>query len=702
MNGSENNNEMAERLRQLEVREEFHRRILSDILNFSTRLTRNSDLKTLYRESNALAGSILGLDYSTLMILSDDGRALVIRDAIGFPSSMIDSFSLLEGQGLSTYVVKEKKTAVVLDFQVEKRFEVPPVVFREKIVSAIAVPMLIMGEVFGVMIGHTRRKRVFTPEEIDLYQSIANQSAVAIKNVMHFEALQDSEKRFRALFDRAGDAIFLADMDGKLVDVNETACRSLGYTREELLNMSVADVDPTFKEMNHQQSLWDNLPADNHVTITSKHRRKDGSLLPVEIRIGFLDLHNRNYILGFARDISRREQADSARRKLQGQLIQAQKMESIGTLAGGIAHDFNNILTPIFGYLELAMLETGKNSKLANHLTQVLRAAERAKEMVQQILAFSRSESEEISPLKADIIIKEALKLLRASIPTTIEIRENIDRHCGPVLANPSQVHQIVMNLCTNAYHAMRTTGGILGISLRPVEISTKDSIKNINLKPGPYLHLEVSDTGHGIAPEVLGRIFEPYFTTKQTGEGTGMGLSVVHGIVTGIGGHINVYSEQEKGTNVHVYLPVIAGEAFHSDDLVKGPVPTGTEKIMLVDDERTVKNVMKSMLINLGYSVEAFIDPREALTSFNARPNEFDLVITDMTMPQMTGDKLAQEIMTVRPDMPVILCSGFSDLINEESARALGIKGYITKPVTVQSFATIVRKTLDDSETEN
>ncbi|MHB8808599.1 MAG: GAF domain-containing protein [Desulfobulbaceae bacterium] len=240
MNTAEQNQTDQDAHQRLEAGEAFYRQTLADILAFSTRLTRNSNLASLYRESNALARKILKLDYSTLMIVSDDGTSLVIRDAIGFPSSMINTFFLLKGQGLSTYVATEKKAAVVEDFQVEKRFEVPPVIFQQSITSAVAVPMMLGDNVFGVMIGHTRSKRLFSPEEIDLYQSIANQSAVAIKNTMHFQSLQDSEKRFRTLIDRAGDAIFLADMNGKLVDVNKMACQALGYSREELLSMSVA------------------------------------------------------------------------------------------------------------------------------------------------------------------------------------------------------------------------------------------------------------------------------------------------------------------------------------------------------------------------------------------------------------------------------------------------------------------------------
>lgn len=672
----------------------FYRQTLADILAFSTRLTRNTDLVSLYRESNALAQKILKLDYSTLMILSDDGTSLIIRDAIGFPSSMINTFSLLKGQGLSTYVATKKKAAVVEDFQTEKRFEVPPVVFQQSITSAVSVPMMLGDNVFGIMIGHTRIKRIFSPEEIDLYQSIANQSAVAIKNAMHFQSLQDSEKRFRALIDRAGDGIFLTDMDGKLVDVNKRACQSLGYSREELLSMSVADVDPLADLVRLQENLAAQ-PSDQFITINSQHRRKDGSIFPVEIRIGLLHLHDSDHLLAIARDISDRQQAEEEQQQLRMKLIQAQKMEAIGTLAGGIAHDLNNILTPIFGHLELARLKIDPDSPVIRHLDAMQRAAERAGYMVKQILTFGRLDSGDISPVEVQVIVKEALKLLRATIPTTIEIRQRIDTHCGAVLANPTQIHQVLMNLCTNAYHAMRDKGGILSVSLKPIELGEGDLLKKI-IRPGRYLQLEVSDTGHGIDPAIQEKIFEPYFTTKNLDEGTGMGLAVVHGVVTRIGGYVTVYSEPGKGTTFHIYLPLIEDSFSPREIASEGPMPRGTERILLVDDEEMIRDVERDLLASLGYQVTVFATPQETLARFREQPELFDLVVTDMTMPRMTGMELAQKIMEIRKDIPVILCTGFSDLINEESARLQGIREYVTKPLVAQTFSRTIRNILD------
>jgi PAS domain S-box-containing protein len=684
---------------RLESGEAFYRQTLADILAFSTRLTRNSELASLYQESNALARRILRLDYSTLMILSDDGQSLVIRDAIGFPASMINSFSLLKGQGLSTYVATEKKAAVVEDFRTEKRFEVPPVIFQQGITSAVSVPMLLGDNVFGVMIGHTRSKRTFAPEEIDLYQSIANQSAVAIKNVMHLQSLEDSEKRFRTLIDRAGDAFFLVDMDGILVDVNKRACQSLGYTREELLGMSVTDVDPLAAVDHIHAGIAANQPSEQYVTINSQHQRKDGSRFPVEVRIGLLPLHDGEYLLGMARDITERQQAEAERQQLRTKLIQAQKMEAIGTLAGGIAHDLNNILTPIFGHLELARLKMDPDSPAARHLVEVQRAAERAAYMVRQILTFGRLDAGDMIPVEVHVIVKEALKLLRATIPSTIEIRQSIDPHCGAVRANPTQIHQVLINLCTNAYHAMRENGGILSISLQPIVLSANDLINNISLRPGAYLQLKVSDTGHGIDQAIQDKIFEPYFTTKGLDEGTGMGLAVVHGVVTRIGGHVTVYSEPGRGTTFHIYLPVLEENLSPRKAAHEGPMPKGTERILIVDDEEMVLNVEQELLTSVGYQVTVATTPGEALTRFREQPDAFDLVVTDMTMPGMTGMELARKIMAIRPEIPVILCTGFSDLTNEESAKLQGIREYITKPLVAQTFSRTVRNILDQEK---
>jgi len=396
-------------------------------------------------------------------------------------------------------------------------------------------------------------------------------------------------------------------------------------------------------------------------------------------------------------DITERRATEADKEKLNAQLQQAQKLEAIGTLASGIAHDFNNILSAILGYTELAQLKLPPESEVNKDLAEVFRAVNRASELVKQILTFSRQAKHEPRPLQIHLIVKEALKLLRASIPTTIEIREKIDANSGTVLADATQIHQVLMNLCTNAYQAMRESGGVLGVELSRIEIMKEDDkVTGLHLAPGSYIKLVVSDTGHGMDRALMARIFEPYFTTRKKGEGTGMGLALVHGIVKDHDGHITVYSESGKGSSFHVYLPRIESGAIESEPVIGEDLPRGNERVLVVDDEQIIVQITERMLKGLGYQVTAVTSGSEALQYFQMRPEEVDLVITDMTMPQITGAQLAQKLLAVKPDLPIILCTGFSELINEKKAKAIGIREYIMKPVVIQELAAVVRKVLD------
>ena len=398
--------------------------------------------------------------------------------------------------------------------------------------------------------------------------------------------------------------------------------------------------------------------------------------------------------VGTVQDITERKLAEEEKQKLESQLRQAQKIEAIGTLAGGIAHDFNNILSIIFGYNELAMEEKDPINR-QHHLEELKKGAERAKQLVAQILAFSRKAEQQQQPLQISLIIKEALKMLRASIPTTIEIRQNIVS-TGLVMADPTQIHQVIMNLCTNAYHAMRETGGTIAVSLEEIQIGAED-YGYADLTPGNYLKLEVSDTGCGIDPKIQEKIFEPYFTTKKPGEGTGLGLAVVHGIVKSHHGHITVYSELGKGTSFHVYLPLLTEQVAVAlpDKTAPQELLGKGERVLVVDDEVQIREVVDAILSNNGYQVAAFAEAKKALAEFQKNPEQFDLVVTDMTMPSMTGVELAQKILALRPRTPVILCTGQSELINREKALAMGICDYLNKPVLTETLLVAVKKAL-------
>ena len=493
--------------------------------------------------------------------------------------------------------------------------------------------------------------------------------------------------RLATAIEQAAESIVITDRHGTILYVNPCFEQTSGYSREEAIGQTPRILKSGRHDRGFYKAMWHTITNGMVWHGHLINRKKDGTIFEEDATISPIQ-DERGEIGNFVavkRDVT--EQM-----RLAAQLRQAQKMEALGTLAGGIAHDFNNILTAILGYADMALDKSQEGSVQRSDLGEVLKAANRARELVKQILAFSRQTELEHIPVQPDLIIKEVSKLLRASLPATIEIRQNLAPHCGAVLADPTQLHQVLMNLCTNAYHAMRPAGGVLSLSLAQTEIAPGDTTAELGLLPGSYLRLEVSDTGHGMEKAVLERIFDPYFTTKQKGDGTGLGLAVVHGIVKSIHGHIAVASEPGRGTTFQVYLPKVETAASPTEAAV---APGGNEHILVVDDEETIVRLLTAILRALGYHVTTTTSSPEALRLFNADPDRFDLVITDMTMPEMTGAQLAQQLIRSRPELPIILCSGFSELINEEKAAAIGIRAYIMKPVLRTELATTIRSVL-------
>jgi len=397
-------------------------------------------------------------------------------------------------------------------------------------------------------------------------------------------------------------------------------------------------------------------------------------------------------------DVTERKKAQIEKEKLEIQLQQAQKMESIGTLAGGVAHDFNNILSPIMIHSEMAMAELAHDHHIQHNLKQIFQAGERARDLVKQILTFSRMRQKERTPLRLGLIVKENIKFLRASLPSTIEISENIIAESDTVLSNPTQINQILMNLSSNAAHAMREKGGKLEISLIDEYLDSEGASRFHELPPGSYIRLTVGDTGQGMDIETMKRIFDPYYTTKAPGEGTGMGLAVVHGIVRSYGGDITVESELGEETTFHVLLPRIEADALSSTEQ-KVEIPNGSERVLFVDDEKAAVDAIQPMLENLGYKVTARTSSIEALEAFRSKPHAFDLVITDQTMPNMPGKDLAKELMSIRLDIPIILCTGFSEQIDERRAKEMGISAFVMKPIVMREMANTIREVLDQEK---
>ncbi|MFW6052710.1 MAG: PAS domain-containing hybrid sensor histidine kinase/response regulator [Desulfosalsimonas sp.] len=518
-------------------------------------------------------------------------------------------------------------------------------------------------------------------------------------------ALKESEKKYRNILETIEDGYYEVDLKGQYKFLNNAALRILGYTWEEVSGKSYKDIIPeteqnqVFETFNYVFRTGRPLKAFHWRAL-----RGDGTECHLETSVS-LSMDKNGNALGFQgiiRDITERIQTAEKQRELEEQLQQAQKMESIGTLAGGIAHDFNNILFPMIGYTELAMQDLPPESQAYQNLERVIKSSERAKSLVQQILNFSRqSTNQPAEPVYIQPVIKETLKLLKNTIPSSIEVNSYIQEDTGKTIVNPARVHQVIMNLCMNAYQAMESLQkGDLNVVLRQAEVTEESSPRHHHVEPGTYLCLAVSDTGAGIPQEIREKIFEPYFTTKPQEKGTGLGLSVSYGIIKNAGGTIAVDTEQDKGSTFYVYMPVAEENA---DAVLPGifqsPLPTGKGCILLVDDEHQIVELERQMLENLGYEVVPRTSSVEALEAFRHNPGRFDLMITDQTMPNKSGIDLIKEVRKLDADLPVILCTGYSERVSRKNTEALAIEELLLKPISKNHLAWAVNKALRKAE---
>jgi PAS domain S-box-containing protein len=495
-------------------------------------------------------------------------------------------------------------------------------------------------------------------------------------------AVEQERHRLAAAVEQAGESIVIADSHGRITYVNPACERLGGYDSKEphVLLEKKAAMQAIVAQV-ARGLVW-----VGRLGLT----KKNGDRFMAECTVSPIRTEQGKVVayVSLLRDIT-------MDLRLQDHLRQSQKMEAMGTLAGGIAHDFNNILGAIIGYAELAKMNAIRPGQYEGYLDLSLRACQRAKDLVQQILTFSRQAEQEKRPVDMVGLLKESFKLLRATLPSTMEMILHVHVPVAPVLADPTQLHQVVMNLCTNAAHAMRDQGGSLEVGLRGVEVGKGDLGQYPGLEPGPYIKLSVSDQGHGMTPEVAARIFDPFFTTKAPGEGTGLGLAVAHGIVTGCGGTIRVYSEPGMGATFHVMLPMLR-ESKEEPQAEEREPPRGREHVLLVDDEEALVQILTRFLYDLGYRISAFTSPVEALKAFKESPHEFDLILSDLTMPNLTGVDLAQEVAAIRPGLPFLLCTGFSENITAERAKVLGIREVVLKPILRRPLAESVRRALD------
>ena len=507
------------------------------------------------------------------------------------------------------------------------------------------------------------------------------------------ERQQAEEERIRlaTAIEQAAESVVITDRDGTIQYVNPAFESIAGYARQEAVGQNPRALKSGKHRKEFYVDLWNTIASGKVWRGHFINKKKNGTLYEEEATISPVK-NTSGEIINFVavkRDVTEEM-------KLEDKLRQAQKMEAIGTLAGGIAHDFNNILSAIIGYTELEEYELPEGSKTQEKLREVLKAGRRAKDLVKQILTFSRQGDQERRPLQISHIVKEALKLLRASLPTTIEIRRNIEPDTGIIEADPTQIHQVLMNLCTNAAHAMNKKGGVLEVGIRNVEVENEGiGLEYPHVPPDHYVMLTIRDTGHGMSAGIVERIFDPYFTTKEKGEGTGLGLAVVHGIVKSYGGAITVYSEIGKGSTFNIYLP--ANEKKVEEEKETGDtIPTGHQRILFVDDEPSLVDIGRKMLGHLGHEVTVRTSSMEALEAFRNNPEKFDLVISDKTMPQMTGFDLAREIKQIRPDIPIILCTGFSDTTDSDKVKAMGISGLVMKPIVMREMAKTIKRVSD------
>ncbi|MBN2040237.1 MAG: PAS domain S-box protein [Spirochaetes bacterium] len=511
------------------------------------------------------------------------------------------------------------------------------------------------------------------------------------------ENLRQSEAKFSKAFQLSPNLMAITTLDkGKIIDVNNTFCSFHGTQRENLIGKFTADLglwaDPASRDFILNR-LKENKKVYNIETVM--RRINTGEERTVLFSADIIILQNEELLLSEAVDITESKMAEIEKSRLEEELRHSQKLEGIGTLAGGVAHDFNNILGIILGNAELVLDDIDENDPEYYNLTEIKNAGLRAKDIIRQLLTFSRYVEVKKYSINLNPILEESIKFLRSTIPSTIEIRYNLNADNDFIFADSTQIHQVMMNLCINAAQAMEQNGGLIKISLENFKVDEYTGRLHPDLKKGEYVKLTVQDTGPGIVPEIQDRIFDPYFTTKDSGKGSGMGLSLVHGIIKNHNGTIAVHSTPGKGAAFSILLPL----APRNNSISSRPaesIPKGKERILFVDDEISLAAVAQKMIEKLGYAVKIAVNPEDALNLFRKKPDDFDLVITDMTMPQITGEVLFYEIRKIRKDIPVILSTGYSTLMNEEKAMRIGLTGYIMKPFKLRQMAEIIRKAID------
>jgi two-component system, chemotaxis family, CheB/CheR fusion protein len=698
-------------------------------------IVRARDEQSLFDEVCSIVSSVGGFPLVWIGFVKE-GQVVPVASC-GTATSYLSHIRVdVEGpfsQGPTGTCIREGRPVINADFQTNVR----TTPWREQaqihnLQASASFPIRRGGEAIGAFTIYASESNAFDDEQVNLLDSLAADVSYALDafaqetlRVQADDALRRSEERFHSMFSRHRAIMLLIDpVTGVIVDANDAASRFYGYLPEDLCKMNIGDINqlpPEEVDLQRQKAARD---AQDHFVFP--HRRADGVIRWVEVYSTPFEAGGRTLLFSVIHDITERRRAEEAlrhtheeleqrvrqrtaelqkaydelvregreRRQLEEQLRQAQKMEALGTLTGGIAHDFNNILGAIIGFTEIVKGRLNDGAREKHHLDRVLDAGLRGRELIKRMMAFSRKTEQEKKPILLSVVLQETMAFIRSSTPATVTIRVTVESESGLIFADPVQIQQVILNLCTNAVQAMQDKGGTLSVELTKwiVDESKRESAR---LASGLYMKLTIRDTGTGIPSAIIDRVFDPFFTTKRVGEGTGLGLSVVHGIVHQHEGYITVESEEGKGSAFTVYLPTVA--VGRTQDAVDGEssVPMGTERILFIDDEELLAEVGQEILEDLGYHVTACTSSTEALGLFRADPGQFDLIITDVTMPEITGVDLAREMVKIRSDIPIIMCTGFSHLTDASAARAAGIRAFVMKPLTKKEIARTIRSAL-------
>ena len=681
--------EVNERTKQLEA-----------LLQFSTEILAVNDLESVYEFVTTWAKSLLKFDYSTLFILSRETGRLVMEETLGFPRSMVGSFSLLDDQGLPSLVARDRQVAVIEDFSSEDRVAIPEVIFEHNLTSAMAVPMLDRNGLIGVLIGHTRTRRIFTASDISLYQNFANQAAVAIANSRNRRSLLRSEERFRQLFESANDAIYLVDLKTRrIVDCNRKALALDGYSREEMTSMKMYELYPP-EERSRIDKRYDHVVRKGSFTTVASHFhvRKDSTRIPVEISSSLVETGGQQLIMNIVRDVSRRKALELEKEATAAKLRRSSRMEALGLMAGGVAHDLNNILSGVISYPELMMVKLPKDSPVRADLKKIVVSGQRAAGVVADLLTVARG----AATVKEVACVNELARIYLSSpefckletLYPEVRITSRLTSDVKNILCSPVHIQKVLMNLVTNAAESIGGVGEVV-VSTGSHVVEKYDAQEGI--AAGEYTVLNVRDTGSGISQLDLDHIFDPFYTTKKMGRsGTGLGLAVVWNTVQDHDGSVLVKSDGE-GTVFSLHFPVSTrAKSCRMSTLGDSLVGLhGKGRLLVVDDEQSQREITAKILTTLGYQVTTVGSGEEAVAFLEK--NCVDLVLLDMLMePGINGRETFEQIIHSCPGQKAIVVSGYSDSEDIKQVMKMGVLALLKKPYTMEEIGRAVRKALE------